>query len=286
MIQPNGSTQLLALFGAELSMSPSPATHTAWAQQAGLNWLYLPLSCRDDSAFIDLCSALMECSNFQGGNITNPFKRIALNLPGIQLDASAEQCGAANTLYRKGEGKQSVWCLANTDLVGCSETLSRILSPDCGSLAADTEPLFVILGTGAMAGTCAQAIADICGHQHSTRTIQLSRAQLEGGNAGEPLHYTTQTQLVVINTLPSGTHPDADRLACTALEGLNNTPAASKHLFEISYLETGASKKASTFGWDVVRGDLLFEEQARASFKLWARCSAPTPTTALQLSRV
>ncbi len=285
MILPNGSTQLLALFGTEIGLSPSPATHSLWAQQAGLNWLYLPLPCRDEPSFIRLCSELMGCTNFRGGNITNPFKKYALQLPGVELDASAELCGAANTLYRKDVDNKSVWCLANTDLVGCSETLSRILSEENGIGDPSRELMFLILGTGAMAETCAQAIALVSGHQHKTVTTKLSRAELEASTPIALPNASGSTQLVVVNTLPSGTQPHADALAVKAIETLNSLPTSSKHLFEISYLKTSASRRAQELGWGITRGDILFEEQARASFKLWARCPAPTPTTALQPSQ-
>ncbi|MBM3382568.1 MAG: hypothetical protein FJY29_09035 [Betaproteobacteria bacterium] len=285
MLHPNGTTQMLALFGEDLRLSPSPATHTAWAEQAGLNWVYLPMPCQNETAFMSLCSALMECSGFQGGNITNPFKRSALNLPGVKLDGSAELCRAANTLYRVSENNQSVWRLANTDLAGCSETLSRILRSvnEQGDLNAALQ--FVILGTGAMADTCAQAISIACGHQHNSSTTLLSRTQLERGEILKHVPQNRKSHIVVINALPSGTRPEADRLASTALEELDQLPVYSKHLFEISYLETPASKHASSSGWGVTRGEILFEEQARASFKLWARCSASNSTTALQPSR-
>lgn len=282
---PNGTTHMLALFGEDLRLSPSPATHTSWAEQAGLNWVYLPLPCQNETAFMSLCSALMECSSFQGGNITNPFKRSALNLPGVKLDRSAELCGAANTLYRVSESDQSVWRLANTDLAGCSETISRILSSVNDQVGLNATLQFVILGTGAMAETCAQAIATVCGHQHNSSTTLLSRTQLERGETLKHVAQSRKSHFVVINTLPSGTRPEADHLASTALEELDRLPALSKHLFEISYLETQVSRHASSLGWGVTRGEILFEEQARASFKLWARCSAPNSTTALRLSR-
>lgn len=227
----------------------------------------------------------MLCPHFQGGNITNPFKRTALQLAGVECDQSAEMCGAANTLYRVADSGRPSWRLANTDLQGCSETLSKILSSN-DTQTMSGEPLtFVILGTGAMADTCAQAIALMSGHCHHTETITLSRNQLKS-SAGKTLAVRkSKSLLVVINTLPSGTHAEADQLACAAIENLNAHFEGSKHLFEVSYLQTNTIRKAASLGWHTLDGELLFEEQARASFKLWARCSAPSLSTALRPSR-
>lgn len=281
MFLPNGSTELLALFGAELSQSPSPATHSDWARLANLNWIYLPMTCRDDVGFHNLANSLMGCRDFRGANITNPFKTSALQLPGVSIDSSAELCGAANTLYRGDDTAKTDWRLANTDLEGCSESIRKILNCDRSLGRPDDTILFVIFGTGAMARTCCVAIEQLEPSANSKQTIKLSRTELEQRKFDTICSFQPNS-LVVINTLPTGTSAEADLLALQCIEILNRlNVSARKYLFEVSYMKTKSCQLARSLFWNVVEGDVLFETQARASFKLWARRPSPTQATAL-----
>lgn len=281
---PNGSTELLALFGGDISRSPSPETHTRWAAQAQLNWLYVPIQCSDAAAFQRLVSEMILCGNFRGANITNPLKTAALQLPFAELDSSAQLCQAANTLYRAGdESTDWTWRLANTDLLGCSVTLQKILSDDRARNPHRQHLSCIILGTGAMARTCSIALGQLEAGLRADTQIQLSRAQL-GSEMREhlPSELPRSDALLVINTLPSGTSAAADLMATNALRHFNEVaPQARKFLFEISYLKTSLAQTATAQGWHVTRGELLFETQAHESFKLWARQPAPTQATAL-----
>jgi len=281
---PNGSTELLALLGTELSQSPSPATHSEWARLANLNWIYLPMTCRDEAGFHSLAEALMGCRDFRGANITNPFKTSALRLPGVSIDSSAELCGAANTLYRGDDTAKPDWRLANTDVVGCSESIQKILNYDRPLSIPKDKILFVIFGSGAMARTCCVAIEQLESFAHSKQTIKLSRTELELRKFDAICSFKPNS-LVVINTLPTGTSPEADLLAFQTIETLDRlNVSARKYLFEVSYIKTKSCQLARSLLWTIVEGDVLFETQARASFKLWARRPSPTQATALTLS--
>ena len=284
MFLPNGSTELLALFGAELSQSPSPATHSDWARLAELNWIYLPMTCRDEVGFHNLAKSLMGCRDFRGANITNPFKTSALQLPEVSIDSSAELCGAANTLYRGDDTAKPDWRLANTDLLGCSESIRKILNCDRSFGMPEDTIVFVIFGTGAMARTCCVAIEQLELFANSKQTIKLSRTELEQRKFDTICSFHPNA-LVVINTLPTGTSPEADLLAAQSVEILNRlNVSARKYLFDVSYMKTKSCQLARSLLWNVVEGDVLFETQARASFKLWARRPSPTQATALTLS--
>ena len=277
---PNGSTELLALFGAQLDRSPSPATHTRWANERALNWIYLPISAPGDESFLKMAQALMESPHFRGANITNPFKTAALRLSGVELDASARHCGAANTLYRKSQSNRHQWRLANTDLAGCSETLQKIFSEHSHE---DLESLeCVILGTGAMAHTCLAAINQKTTAAVAPRVQCFGRALLQTHQFNEDELQKAKV-LLVINTLPSSTSDEAKELAQQTLATLARvSKGESKHLFDLAYGHTELHSIARNSGWSVVNGDQLFEIQARASFTLWARPTAPILPTALQ----
>lgn len=275
---PNGSTELLALFGRDISNSPSPATHSLWAELLKLNYLYLPLHCPDEESFHSLGSALMACKNFRGANITNPFKRVALSLPGVELDTTAARCGAANTLYRaETESGGLAWRLANTDLAGCSASIRKILSQQIEFTNKERKLIFITLGTGAMARTCSRAIEEFRTEFQIIQNTQLQRQLLEEDfDANQILEAQSADELILINTLPTGTSGEADQTALRALNKINQqTRHMRKHLFEVSYVNTRLSRQASSLRWNVIHGDLLFETQARESFKLWTDHSAP-----------
>lgn len=267
MSLPSGSTELLALFGGAIRLSPSPQTHTYWAQKSGIDLVYMPLTCESETDFLQLASALMGCTQFKGGNITNPFKRTALQLPGILIDDSARDCGAGNTLSRCGEN----WLLSNTDLLGCISSLRRVLKH-----CQHTFDCF-ILGTGAMSRTVLVALDRVC----TELAIQpqhieiLGRAQLSNNDycflQTKPNHLR-----VVVNTLPSATQSEADIQASRLLKALESASAADSYaLFDLSYAETQAIRYARTNDWTVESGHHLFETQARESFKLWTNRYPP-----------
>jgi shikimate 5-dehydrogenase len=302
---PDGQSRFFALFGKELGRSPSPATHTRWARTSGINLQYAALPIHDEAEFISVAQSLCKSPLFGGGNITNPFKAAALRLDSVNIDSSAIRCGAANTLYRNQQKESWIWSVANTDLAGCSESLKKILE----KRHLTPQSLWVaILGSGAMMRTTLCALEDLPGLSEAIATgFVLGRApafetdmaaaflnqsilplvyrQIQESNLSkEALPEAKPTQhLLCINTLPCGTSTEADTLARTCLAKLENqTEWASKNLFCVSYGDLPLHSWASQKGWSVMNGNLLFDVQARASFKLWTGLEAPNLPTALQ----
>lgn len=266
MTTPSGSTELLALFGRDLLQSPSPRTHTRWANECQLDLVYLPLSCSSESEFIHLATALMHSSHFRGGNITNPYKRTALRIPSLRIDATAELCKAGNTLHRIGDE----WWLSNTDLPGCIASLNALISqqPDDFSV--------VLMGNGAMTQTVRAALTAVCQEKRvkPRQVTQLLRSDFEQ-KMFAPLGQT-QEPLIVINTLPVGTQDAADAAATELFNWLQDRrPSAPTALFDMSYRETPSCQRARSLGWIIETGRRLFEIQARASFTLWTQLPAP-----------
>ena len=269
MLLPSASTEFLALFGGALHSSPSPQTHSQWAQDFGLNLLYLQLPCDSEADFIQLAGALMRCSQFKGGNITNPFKTAAFQLNNVEIDPSALVCGAGNTLYRQGQR----WMLSNTDLAGCMSSIRTALTPN--------PPPFdvIILGTGAMSRTVSVAMERVCQELKTqpVRTRTVGRVELASHDFGH-LHENDTQLRVVINTLPSATQAEADLRATRYLTALQSMDHATRAhvLFDLSYIETRTSAFARENGLTVETGRNLFQVQARESFKLWTQIDLPT----------
>ncbi|MEN9809950.1 MAG: hypothetical protein RLZZ488_1517 [Pseudomonadota bacterium] len=296
----DGTTQLLVLLGKDLSRSPSPATHTQWAQIRKLNFHYNAMSTNSEAEFISLAESLMRSQHFAGGNITNPFKSAALKLDGVSVDAAALRCGAANTLYRREEFSTVSWHLTNTDLLGCSESIQKIMS----SIGPDSSIVdLIVLGRGAMARTVLRAVEDfsalsgvefdaLIGGRDSLPIDPLPKFNLNSfryfnlndealvTNVAENL--PTNRHLLCINTLPGGTNTEAETTIHNTLRTLSNSGHwQQRKFFCVSYAEQTWHSTARQLGWDVINGDLLFEIQARAAFKLWTGVDAPNHPTAL-----
>ncbi|MEY3903181.1 MAG: hypothetical protein RL189_2487 [Pseudomonadota bacterium] len=296
----DGNTQLLVLLGKDLSRSPSPATHNRWAQLSKLNLHYNALSTSSETEFISLAQSLMRSQHFAGGNITNPFKTTALQLDGVSADSAALRCGAANTLYRRKDSSAASWHLTNTDLLGCSESIQKIMS----SKGPDSSIVdLIILGRGAMARTVLRAAEDF------TAFTGVEFDALIGGRDNRPVdvlpefklnsfsHFNlndatslksiadglpANRRLLCINTLPGGTNAEAETTIHNTLHTLSNTGRwQQRKLFCVSYGTQTWHSTARQLGWDVLNGDLLFEIQARAAFKLWTSVDAPNHPTAL-----
>lgn len=299
---PDGQTKLLALFGKHLSRSPSPTTHSQWARCLNLNIQYTALPTNSDEAFEALISCLLNSPNFLGGNITNPFKTSALKLAdqvGIHVDPIAARCGAANTLYRTDNDTEvNTWSLSNTDVLGCSDTLRKILN---SSLQCDEPSTLIILGAGAMMQTCLVAAEELSHEENQSFDVfTVSRTAVRwdtsstainpnaavnchglsfiGGDWLEALMQkkVLKRRLICINTLPALTSPEAEKVVRASLSELNKLESwTEKNFFCLTYGTQDWHLFAQSLNWNVFNGDLLFESQARASFKLWTQRDAP-----------
>ncbi|MEY4065552.1 MAG: hypothetical protein RIR26_1760 [Pseudomonadota bacterium] len=285
---PDGKTELLGLFGGELGQSPSPATHSAWAQHANLNWVYLPLPCPSEDSFLSLATELMQSVFFRGANITNPFKVSALKLPNVAWDASVERCGAANTLYRSMTPQgECQWRLSNTDIVGCLSSLERIFQSDRMTGISKDHLKVVLLGGGAMMKTYSAALnLFFQKSNHKPDLTVWTRLDLEKPFPREfpqGREQATGSSLMLINTLPCGTSAEADENALRALHALDASVMTNQKFYlDAGYLESNTRKTAFQLNWYTVGGAGLFEAQARASFKLWTGFDAPNLPTALR----
>jgi shikimate dehydrogenase len=287
VLVPNGKTELLGLFGGELDQSPSPATHSAWAEQLNLNWVYLPLPCQSEDHFLSLATQLMSSRLFRGANITNPFKSSALKLPHVHFDSSVKKCGAANTLYQviTPQGS-SQWRLANTDLDGCLSALRLIFQSKLESGFANRHVQVVILGRGAMMKTYSAALELFFENKSDKPDIEIwGREELTHPCWQEKGKTEDAPVMLLINTLPCGTSDEADRSAVQALLALNSKFQSSRRIFlDVGYLDSQARKTARRLNWHCHGGEGLFDTQARASFKLWTGFDAPNLPAALPQS--
>lgn len=109
----------LALFGAPVKHSKSPAIHAAFARQLGLDVSYEAI--HTEAGQLRDALATFEKSGGTGANITLPLKREAMELAVSASDA-VKLAEAANVLVREGEGR---WTAHNTDGAGLLRDLAE-----------------------------------------------------------------------------------------------------------------------------------------------------------------
>ncbi len=136
-----------ALLGNPVGHSASPAMHRAAFRALGLSHFYDPIACPDQNSLANAMTALRR-GYLAGANVTVPWKRAAMGLVD-EVDASAEQAGAANVLVRTPAGRVRA---LNTDVPALADELRE--------LGAATSAAVVIGsgGAGAAAVAACQAL--------------------------------------------------------------------------------------------------------------------------------
>ncbi len=99
-------TRLVAVYGQPIRHSASPAMQNAGITALGLDWRYV--ACEVDPADLTTAIAGARAMHFIGLNLTVPHKLLALDLVD-ELDESARQWGAVNTLVFEGRNAAGDW---------------------------------------------------------------------------------------------------------------------------------------------------------------------------------
>lgn len=198
----------LAVLGAPIAHSKSPAIHAAAYRELGLAWSYGREEVRADELEGFLRA---HHTGWRGFSLTMPLKEEAYRLASI-LDPVAQESGVVNTLLRLDSEAQP-WAGFNTDVGGLAAAIRN-----AGLDAART----VVLGSGATAVSAILAARRLGADQvvvaarNATATSELV-ARFDGtaeANGETPLHVTgasleqleeTLNELqptLVISTLP------------------------------------------------------------------------------------
>lgn len=130
----------LAVMGAPISHSKSPAIHAAAYEELGIDWSYEAVHCEvaELEEFLNTRS-----TEWRGLSLTMPLKEEAHRLARV-LDPVAQESGVVNTLLRIASDTSGAlsWAGFNTDVGGLAAAIRR-----AGLTAART----VVLGSGATA---------------------------------------------------------------------------------------------------------------------------------------
>lgn len=263
----NPETDIFGVLGDPIGHSWSPLLHNLAYRKAGINAVYVPMRVPPEE--FDETLKEFEFFGVQGYSVTIPHKEAALTFA-AEADEAAEEIGAANTLFKNGQGN---WCASNTDYDAALEALHL------GLRAKGEESLnglrVLLLG----AGGAARAIGLGIIHEGGVLTIS-NRSKDRGSRLAKELNCQFVTWAnrgaqyadVIINCTPVGMFPN-----------LNETPYEHNWLrdgmvvFDTIYNPetTLLLKQARERDCHVVSGLEMFIRQASAQFKLFTGREAP-----------
>lgn len=203
----------------------------------------------------EVTSLIESQPDLQGFNITIPYKLAILPYLNHITDA-AKSVGAVNCvkIERNASGIQLTG--HNTDVYGFRECLIPLLEP--------YHHKALVLGTGGAAKAVCYTLNEL-GIEYTL----VSRS----GNDATTLTYTQLSQkiindnLLIINTSPVGTYPDADKCPDIPYQFLSK-----RHLlFDLIYNppETKFLRLAREAGANTLNGSKMLELQAEKSWEIW-----------------
>lgn len=247
------------VIGDPIAHSKSPLIHNFWLGKLGIDAEYRACHVRAEE-LADYFARRRGDAAWLGCNVTIPHKVAALAMTEA-VDEAARTTGAANTVYRAGDGL----CAMNTDIDGILAALPEELMPPGAEVC--------VLGTGG----AARAALAAC----KRRNISLMLISARNQEAGWALHcefgfgggvypldsaHNIQTAEVIINATSLGM-TGKDPMPRAILGHLAD-PMPDAVVFDMVYspLETELLKCASQAGCRTVDGLVMLVGQAAVAF--------------------
>lgn len=232
----------LALVGDPVAHSRSPELHNRFLREADLEGSYVAVRVPKGAA-VEVVHRMRE-DGYTGLNVTSPLKEEVLDVCD-ELDEEAAMAGAVNTIIF---GRKIVG--ANTDGIGARSAMEAVIG---NAVALER---IGVLGTGATARAILAQLREMDAY-----TFVWGRDAAKLGPLCERFEarpWPDNPPEFVISTLPP--HVELPQRLVSDLQGADT-------IMDVNYGER--STLAAAVGREVVRGDLMFEAQARASFNLW-----------------
>ncbi len=262
---------LLGVIGDPIAHSKSPAMHNVALEAAALPGMYVPLHVKPERLAAAVTGAI--ALGFSGFNVTIPHKVAIMELLD-ELDESAVQCGAVNTVVIR-DGRTKGY---NTDGIG----YVRSLKEQTGALSGKH---VTVLGAG---GAARGIIYALLKEQVAAVTV-LNRTVSKADELIALLHTETGATMmksapydelqaslaatdILINTTSVGMHPDTDASPV-------DSALLTEHMIvsDLIYnpLETRLLREAKARGCTVVDGLGMFVYQGAYAFEYWTGVDAP-----------
>jgi shikimate dehydrogenase len=232
----------LALIGDPVSHSRSPRLQNGFLREAGIDGSYVAIRVPRGNG-IDVVRR-MRMDDYTGVNVTTPLKEEVLRACD-ELDEEAQLAQAVNTIFF---GRTVLG--ANTDGIGAVSALETVL----GQPAALER--IGVLGTGATARAILAHLRVIDAYAYVWgRDIEKIETICE---RFEAKRWPARAPEVVISTLPPSV-----KLPDELVEHLLSADV----VMDVNYGERSTLERQ--VHREIVKGDLMLEAQARASFDFW-----------------
>lgn len=252
------STRVFAVIAKPVGHSKSPLLHNRAFAETGYDGVYIPMLVGPDQ--LEDFRLLLRRMPLAGVSVTIPHKqRVMRHLD--EIEESAREIGAVNTLYWKGGSLVG----ANTDARGITGPLSARLALRnaralvVGNGGAAKAAVVALQREGAevwVTGRSAERVRSLCSI-HGARPVTFSEA-------------VSRSYQVLIQATPVGMSPDGNGTLFP-----ERIPA--ELVFDLVYnpLETALLRHARAQGKQVISGAEMFLEQAAAQFEIWTELDAP-----------
>jgi shikimate dehydrogenase len=257
-------TEHVGLFGWPLGHSISPAMHNAAFAVLGMDWTYDLLPVPPEQLGEEV-SRLLD-AGYRGFNVTVPHKQAILeHLPDLDLEASAAEIGAVNTLIMKSGGGIVA---TNTDWQGFMGDLRAhnidVAGKPClilGTGGAARAVIYALKQMGASAVTLVSHLMDVVPPDLRPDTILY--ADLKADPVG-----------LIVNCSPVGMSPRVDASPWPADLPLPSCPA----LYDVVYNPpvTRLMQQAQAAGILIIVSGLgMLVRQGALAFKAWTGVEPP-----------
>lgn len=261
----NEKTAVFAVVGDPIVQSYSPHIHNAALRSAGLNAVYVPILVPSDA--FEASMKALEPLRMGGFSVTIPHKKAAAEFAGYR-DATVEEAGVANTLYRDDKLH---WHATNTDLPAALGTLRDAIGENA-SLAGRH---VLLLGAGGVATAIAMGLMKAGAQLTITNRNKGRGKELAArlGCAFKPWESRSTVRCdVLVNGTPIGMFPDTEE---TPFPG--NWLQDGMTVFDTIYNpeNTLLIKQARERGCRIASGLEMFVRQAADQFQAFTRQPAP-----------
>jgi shikimate dehydrogenase len=248
-----------ALFGNPVGHSLSPLMHNAAYKEMKIDASYVPLCVEH----LEDAIQLIREGNMQGASITIPFKTAVITYLD-EVEQSAQQIGAANTIWHDDNGRLTGY---NTDWIGLVRDLEESLEIH--------NKTFVILGAGGAARATVFGI-----QQRGGTPLVINRTSTKGEamarEFGCPFYPLSEIGNIradcLINTTPVGMAPKKGK---SPIE--KRTLSNFRWVMDCIYnpLKTQLLQDAEEAGCATLNGVGMFVHQGAEQIKIWTGMEPP-----------
>jgi shikimate dehydrogenase len=284
------STRYLAVYGHPVKHSASPPMHNAAIAQLGLDWRYLAFDVHPENLAQAIAGA--QQMKFLGLNLTVPHKLLAMNLVD-ELDASAKEWGAVNTILFEGQCPSEDWKpLRLCDPAKIAAIRTRGFNTDAFGIARAVEEdlkfkirqsTILLLGAGGAGRTAALKLAA----EGAKKLYLVNRTREKAEEVARDIrerYPSTEVEIgypssrvdLVLNATSLGLNP-SDPLPFSPSEfSLNQAAAAYDMIYRPA--ETPFLAEAARAGAVTANGLGMLLYQGAKALEIWSGEKAPIET--------